>query len=80
MSAARMLDRSGRRGSGEEFERRREKRVKARDVREIREGCERRRKTRGRGGTEISILVRFEASNVVYAIDETERCNVHAEL
>ena len=29
------------------------------------------------GGTEISILVRFEASNVVYAIDETERGNVH---
>jgi hypothetical protein len=31
------------------------------------------------GGTGLSILVRFEVSNVVYAIDD-ERCIVHAGL
>jgi hypothetical protein len=71
MSAADMLDRSGRRGSGEEFERRglvkkeSEGTERSRDSRRVVSGDAR------HGGTEISILVRFEASNVVYAIDET---------
>jgi hypothetical protein len=65
-----MLDRSGRRGSGGEFVRGGcRERVEARNVRGIREGCERRRKG---GGYWKSLFVRFEVSNAVYAIDEGE--------
>ena len=45
------------------------RRVETRDVRGGRERCKRRRRA---GVTEISILVRFEASNEDYAIDEVE--------
>jgi len=64
MSAADMLDRSGRRGSGEEFEK------GTGEKGEWGHGTfERFAKgvsgdARHGGGTEISILVRFEASNV----------------